>query len=437
MCRFKIYIGLFLLAIGISVKAQVKTFSFENVNVIPMNRDTILLNQRVIIEDGKIVRIEAANQTSEYPAGQQIKSSGKFLIPGLVETHFHQQNNIENEFKLLIANGVTSARNMAEYEGQDHIEIRDRARRNEILSPYYYTAGPYLKRQDFVHIDSVDAIVNFHKKRGYDYLKIADNLPKDIYVKLLESANEQGVEVVGHGQRKMPLEYSLRMKSIAHMEEFMNIFSTEQKRSDRFLLQAAKEIKSSGVVVSPTLGIFEMIGKYADKNKTKILNADENLKFLPKEYVNYWKSVNINYRRFDWFTTPESLKRLEDELQWQKRFTKILHERGVPLMAGSDTYGLFIPGFSIHHELELLQSSGLTNYETLETATVIPARYLNTISQSGTITEGKLADLVLLDKNPLEDISNTKSISGVMIRGQWFDRKELDRLLLDVEKDYE
>jgi imidazolonepropionase-like amidohydrolase len=83
--------------------------------------------------------------------------------------------------------------------------------------------------------------------------------------------------------------------------------------------------------------------------------------------------------------------------------------------------------------LELIHDSGLSNYETLKTATVVPARYLNTISQSGTVSEGKLADLVLLDKNPLDNISNTRTVSGVMIRGQWFNRKKLNKLLLDVE----
>lgn len=102
-------------------------------------------------------------------------------------------------------------------------------------------------------------------------------------------------------------------------------------------------------------------------------------------------------------------------------------------MAGSDTYGLFLPGFSLHHELELIRKSGLSNYETLKTATVNLARYFNAISQSGTVSEGKLADLVLLEKNPLNDISNTKTIVGVVIKGEWFDREKLDNLLLEVE----
>jgi hypothetical protein len=425
---------LILFFISISIcNAQTKVISFENVNVIPMNTETILMNQRVILAKGKILKIEPTSQKTTSKIDIKIQASGTYLIPGLVETHYHLQNNIENEFKLLIANGITSARNMAEYSGQDHIKIREQTQKNTILSPYYYTTGPYLKRNHLSTIDSVQKVIRYYKEKGYDFLKVADNLPKNIYLKLLELAHKEKIEIVGHAQRKLPLEYSLRMKSIAHLEEFMYIFNKEERNSLSFLKQAAKEIKTSGIYVSPTLGIFEMISRYADKNKSTVLTKDKNIKYLPKHYSGHWKSDKINYRTNSWFTTKESLARLEKELKWQKEFTLLLHNEGVPLMAGSETYGLFLPGFSLHHELELINCSGLSNYETLKTATVNPARYLNTIAQSGTITEGKLADMVLLDKNPLEDIRHTKTILGVNIKGKWLNRKELNKILLDVE----
>ena len=137
--------------------------------------------------------------------------------------------------------------------------------------------------------------MKFHKKRGYDYLKLADNLPKAIYLELLERAFEEKIALVGHGQRELPLEYSLRMKSIAHMEEFMNIFSMEERNEMSYLQNAAKEVKSSGIYVSPTLGIFEMIIRYADREKSAKLNADKNIKYLPKHYSDYWKSKKFGF----------------------------------------------------------------------------------------------------------------------------------------------
>jgi len=433
MCTFKTYLlVLFFIPLYIC-NAQTKVISFENVHVIPMHTDTIIMNQRVLIAAGKILRIEPASTKITNNIDLKIQASGKYLLPGLVETHYHLQNDIENEFKLLVANGITSARNMAEYHGQDHIKIREQAQSNRFLSPHYYTTGPYLKRNDLSDIAAVQKVISDHKEKGYDYLKVADNLPKNIYLKLLELAQKEKIEIVGHGQRALPLAYSLRMKSIAHIEEFMNIFTNAQRNSTAYLNNAAKEIKTSGIYVSPTLGIFEMISRYADKNKSIALAKGQHIKYLPKHYSDYWKSDKINYRTNAWFTTKKALFRLAKELAWQKDFTLLLHKQGVPLMAGSDTYGLFLPGFSLHHELELLNSAGLSTYETLKTATVNPARYFNTIAQSGTIAEGKLADMVLLDKNPLKDIRHTRSIMGVLIKGKWFDRKALNKLLLAVE----
>ncbi|MDY8134213.1 amidohydrolase family protein [Aquimarina sp. 2201CG5-10] len=436
MFRFNIsivaYCFLFLKS-SFLIQGQQKSLVFENVNVIPMDKDTILYNQRVIIIDGKISKIQSASIKPPKKVGVVIPSKGKYLIPGLSEMHYHMENNPENEFKMLIANGVTTVRDMAEYQGQDHINIRAQTNKNEILAPYYVTTGPYLKANDLKTTDEVINVVKKHHERGYDFLKIADNLPKEIYLKLLEETNKYNIPVVGHGQRQLPLEYSLRMKSIAHIEEFMNIFNAEQKADTIYLKKAAAQIKSSGIYVSPTLGIFGMISRYADDKKFEILKKKDEIKYLPERYSAYFMSDSIHYRTNTWFTAEESLIRLRKELEWQKEFTRILAEQKVPLLSGSDTYGLFLPGFSLHNELELINKSGISPYETLKTSTIYPARYLNTIAMRGTITEGKFADLVLLQKNPFSDIKNTKTIEGVVLKGMWLNRKTLNKMLKEVE----
>ncbi|UOQ69724.1 amidohydrolase family protein [Hymenobacter volaticus] len=117
-------------------------------------------------------------------------------------------------------------------------------------------------------------------------------------------------------------------------------------------------------------------------------------------------------------------------------FVRILFETGVPLLTESDTYGMVIVGFSLHREFALLQSTGMRPYNILLASTVTPARYLNTIATEGTIAVGKNANLVLLEKNPLKNISNTTSIAGVLLQGQWFNRKQLEQLLTEVESAY-
>ncbi|MGZ5247932.1 MAG: amidohydrolase family protein, partial [Flavitalea sp.] len=122
--------------------------------------------------------------------------------------------------------------------------------------------------------------------------------------------------------------------------------------------------------------------------------------------------------------------------RWIKKFSKILSDNKVLLLTGSDTYGMVIVGFSLHREFELLQDAGLKPYDVLLASTVNPARYLNTYSMEGTISEGKRANLLLLNKNPLTDIKNTQSIEGVFLKGKWFDKKSLESLLQQVETAY-
>lgn len=414
---------------------QNRKILIQNVHVIPMHIDTVLKNHNVLIYKNRIEKVVPFSSSVIVKYDTLIDGTGKYLMPSFSEMHFHNRTDIKNEFKLLIANGITSTRNMAEEKGQDQIAIKALASKLKI-APNYYTTGPYLQRNHLKTIKDVMVIVENHKKRGYDFIKLADNLPKDIYLKLLSEAYKNNIPVIGHGQRKMPLEYSLRMKSIAHIEEFMNIFTKEEMLNENFLKKAAKQIKSSGVYVSPTLGIFEMISNYADDKKHKNMLNNPELKYLPKYYRDYWTSDSVNYRQYKWFTAKESLKRLDKELKWQQKFTKILHEIGVPLLSSSDTYGLFLPGFSLHRELELINESGVSTYETLKTTTIYPARYLNTFSQEGSVNEGKIANLVLLNKNPLEDIRNTKTIRGVFLKGNFLSRKKLDKLLKEVENSY-
>ena len=420
----------------------------ENVNVIPMNEEVVLQNQRVVIVDGKIIKVEPSSNQSEIKADLRIDGTGKYLIPGLSEMHYHWRNNkrnIETDFKLLIANGITTARNMGEYDGQDHVSIRNKINNGQLFGPNYYTTGPYLQADKLQSIEDAIRVAKQHKDKGYDFIKIGDGreISKEVYLKLLDEALKQKIDVIGHGQHNLPLEYSLRMKSIEHVEEFIYIFNTTEdfkylNNNTAFLNNAAQQIKNSGIYVAPTLVIFEMITQYLDERKFSELQKNEEAKYLPAKDSIYWLSDKNHYRA-DFAGGKDVVGLGMDPLdffnsyfKWMKTFTKILSDHGVPLLSGSDTFGMVIPGFSLHKEFEFLQEVGLTPYEILKTSTITSARYLNTMAMEGTISEGKNANLVLLNKNPLENIANTKTIDGVMLKGKWFDRDQLDAMLLEV-----
>ena len=231
-------VTLLLCMVALSVKAEVT--AFEHINVIPMDSEVVLKNKRVIIDNDKILSIEDGSKVASIQIDHSIDSRGQYMLPSFSETHYHLTSNADEEYKLLLANGVTAVRNMAEYKeyeefGIDILAIKKQATQIHTLSPYFYTAGPlltteYLKTEK----DALD-MVNYHKAHDYDFIKIHGNLPEGIYLELLEAADKLDLPVIGHAQRHLPLEYSLRMKSIAHIEEFMYMFSKEQLTNELFL----------------------------------------------------------------------------------------------------------------------------------------------------------------------------------------------------------
>jgi hypothetical protein len=436
----KIKLALVICSYISSVHSQVNdTISIENVNLIPMDKEIILNNQNVVIADGKIISIEPYKRAVIQASHKVINGTGKYLLPGFSEMHYHwrnKQGGIDRDFKLLIANGITTVRNMAEYDWQDHVAIRDSISKGEKIGPNYYTTGPYLKSNKLKNIEDAIAVVKNHKVKGYDYLKLADNLHKDVYLKLLEEAQKHGVEVIGHVQREMPLEFSLRMKSIEHVEEFVYIFNNEQRNDPLFLKQAIEQIKTTGLVVVPTLVVFDFIVKCLDDTTFFKLNKRKSVQYMLPSDFNYWYSDENPYRKDLKGTVKNGvdvLQRLEGYFKWMKLFTKMLAEANVPLMTGSDTFGFVMPGFSLHEEFKFLQDCGLKPFEILKATTVTPARYLKSIDTEGTVSEGKNANLVLLNKNPLDNIKNTQSIYGVVFKGKWMNRKNLDNMLKEIK----
>lgn len=208
---------------GTGLKAQ--SIVLEGVNLIPMTSEIVLYNQRVRVEQGKITAIGPMDEKPAQPAELHIDAKGKYLIPAFSDTHFHQHRNdiadTELLFKLLIANGVTSVRSMAQWNQQDTVAIRQLAAKPEVLAPYYYASGPQVNADNVKNVAEALAMADLHHQRGYDFIKVHGNLDQQAYLALLERAALYGIPVTGHAQRHLPLHYSLRMHSLAHMEELV------------------------------------------------------------------------------------------------------------------------------------------------------------------------------------------------------------------------
>jgi len=417
------------------------TISIDNVNVIPMTGEGVLSNQKVVLANGAILLVAPADTPLPFNVRQTIDGTGKYLIPGLSEMHYHfRSGDIASDFKLLIANGITTVRNMAGSEGQDHLEIRNKKRSGTLLAPNYFTTGPYLTTPDIPTKEKAVELVKMHREKGYDFLKIAGNLPKDIYLELLEQARIYAVPVVGHAQRHLPPEFSMRMKSIEHIEEFLYL---PGKKEGTTLFNGSpnpesllRQLQSSGIWVGTTLAVFDFINACMDDETFHALQKHEHVKYLARKERESFLTEKNDYRKlrkleFDGVPAPVLFG---EYFSWMKSFARYLSDNGIRLLSGSDTYGMVIVGFSLHYEFELLQESGIKPYDILLASTVNPARYLQTYASEGTITEGKHANLVLLNENPLDDIRNTRTIEGVFLNGEWFNRARLDKMLQEVEE---
>ncbi|SDC64659.1 Imidazolonepropionase [Algoriphagus faecimaris] len=414
------------------------TLLINHVNVISMTSNEVLEDQEVWIVNQKIQRIQAASNSLKSGFYRVVDASGKYLVPGFHEMHFHwrnQQGGIERDLNLLLANGVTTVRNMAEYDWQDQVAIREKINSGEILGPRYFTTGPYLNSSMLQSEEEAREKVQLHIEKGYDFLKIADNLPENSYLILLEEAEKVGLPVIGHAQRALEIDYSLRMKSIEHVEEFVYLFEETQRNDENFMDSIVEEIKISGITIVPTLKVFERIVYYLNDSEFKKLEQVECSEYMLPGDRNYWLSDENPYRKDlkgKVLFGKDAEVLLAEWLVWMKDFTLKLAEAGVPFMIGSDTFGLVVPGFSLHEEMELLQDAGMDAFEILKAATITPARYLGTQAVEGTVSVGKNANLVLLHSNPLEDIRATKDISAVILNGKLMDRNSLDSLLKEV-----
>ena len=457
-------------------------YAISNTNIIDVENGQINSNMTLIIKDSyifEIGKIATFEISKEIPV---IDGTDKYVIPGLWDMHAHSSIDTITRsvaFPLWIANGVTGIRNMkadcydeeypCEKWGEVNINVA-KAWRKEIsagtlLGPRSILSSQYV---DGPRSDSSTVLspgtpehgrehVKFLKKRGVDFIKVYEELPRDVYFAVADEANKQGMVFAGHVSYEVKMSEAIKagQKSIEHccegnimdecsrMEDELRKKWSDALENETFnlgeiILDMANTydsekcdrlfelMKEYGTWFTPTLTATESQYPYYYDWQT-----DERLKYIPKSERDLWREWVDGYNLYfgEWDEESQKIMR-------KRRFEIILamHNKGIPLLAGPDSanQGVFW-GSSIHEELELLVMAGLSEREALKTATLNPAIFLEATDSLGTVSKGKLADLILLDANPLDNINNTKKINGVVTNGRYFNKKALDSLLLNVE----
>ena len=408
--------------------ANNNSFLITNVNIIPMSQDTILVNKMVYIKEGMIQEIA---DTIEIDNVEILDAKNKYLTPGLIDMHVHVWDRYE--LGLYLSNGITAVRNL--WGMPMHLRLKEDINNDEIISPMFFTTGPKLTGPEFIGDDNLQLTspdeakekVISYKDRGYDFIKTFYGLTEDIFDAVIEQAIISDIDIVAHPSQKVPYSYHFnpQIKSIEHAEDIVqqplnyNILDTLK------LKQVFNEFeKSKHSSFSPTLTVYNNI--YQMLIDDEIL-ASEDLQFMNPLI----KKVDSKAQFERWYDTKlrdsSIVKAIKDQHDLHLKIVKNLHKAGTTIICGTDAgIGVTIPGFSIHQELAFYKEAGLSNYEVLRTATVNASETHSIMNTMGTIEVGKVANLILIDNNPLLNLSALQNPSTVFIKGRKLNRDSLD-----------
>jgi len=412
--------------------AFAEKIAFVDVNVIPMDSNRIIAKQTVVVDEGRIVSIGPSKTVKPPKGARVIQAKGKYLMPGLAEMHGHipppnaGRKAIENTLFLYVANGITTVRGMLGSPGQ--LELRKDALRGVLVSPTLYLAGPSFNGNSVNSVAEAEAKVKQQKSEGWDLLKVHPGLTRAEYDAMATTARAEKIRFGGHVPEEVGLLHAIEMgqETFDHLDGYAEYLDARKSLDPVKLRDAVTRSKAAGVWVVPTMALWETLMGVAD---LKTLKSFPELKYWPEDQVEVW--TNAHAARVARPAMPiEEAKLL---VQNRLLILRALNEGGVRVLMGTDAPQQFsVPGFSLHRELQSMKASGMSNFAILESGTRNVGEYFANSDNFGQVKEGMRADLILIDANPLSDITNIRKISGVMTRGRWLDRKMIDQRLARI-----
>lgn len=459
--KILLFLSLIILGYSCAPTPQDSQIRITNANVIDIRDGEIMNAMDILIADGKIIGLEKS--PTIYPDDVQlIDGTRKFVIPGLWDLHVHLRGGeslAESNAALLplyLAHGITTVRDAGGDLTPNIMQWRQAVLRGEIDGPFIFTSGPKLDGTDptwegsieLTSVDEVSAALDSLENIGVDYVKTYDSsIPGEVYLEVIRQSEQRGLKVTGHMPMTVMIDDAIEagLDGIDHLYYVMKGTSSKEdeivaavkdgemgfwaavrelmesydaEKADAFYRKLAEE----NVAIVPTLHIDDVLSYLHEVDHSD----DDFLQYIPDDLEEtYQRRLRSAQRR------SESAIAFEEEMnQFFKQMVKDLQDAGVLLLAGSDSgaFNSFVyPGLSLHEELLAYQNAGLSPLQALQSSSLNGAKFMdaNTVFWRA---ESE-ADLILLNANPLEDISNTRSIHGVMQDGKYYDRETLDALL--------
>lgn len=409
-------------------------YIIESVNLLPMDRDTVLAGQTVVVREDRIVATGADGEVTVPSGASRIDGSGKYLMPGLAEMHGHippveQPDSLGNWVKdvlfLYLSNGVTTVRGMQGAENQ--LQLKSMVDDGEVLGPHLYLAGPPFTGNSVSSPRDAAERVREQHEEGWHLLKVHEGMSTAEYDSMAITANELGIPFGGHIPDDVELAHALEMgqQTVDHLDGYISYMNASEEPVSEEQLQRAVDLSlETGTWVVPTMALWESIIGAADWEAMKVY---DEVKYMPENVVENWNSF-VDDRQSG--TDRETALTVAEN---RIALLEALHEAGVPVLMGTDSPQIYsVPGFSIHREIPYMSQAGMSNYEILVSGTRTVGEHFSEMDSFGTVAAGQRADLVLLDGNPLEDLGNLRAPAGVMVGGDWIPREEIERRLEEV-----
>ena len=422
-------------------------FAIKNIAVLPMTSNQILLNQTVLIKDGKIVEI---GESIDFEANQTIDGKGKFLMPGLTEMHAHipvandgNDSLVKETLFLYLSQGITNIRGML--GNPYHLDLKKQVANGELLSPRIYTSSPSLNGNTIPTPEEARTKITQYQKDGYDFLKIHPGIKLAVWDEVEKTANEVGIPYAGHVPVEVGINRALesKYKTVDHLDGYLeglvppstNVDPTKNgffgyeftDLADETLMDdLVTKTLENGVGIVTTQTLFT---RWFSPTPPEVLLQAPEMQYMSPKTLFTWrqsKSQLISGATYD-------AEKWERFIAIRTKFLQKMDAAGVTFLLGSDAPQVFnVPGFSLHHELKTMVDAGISNFKILQSGTVNPALFFGAKGEYGTIEKGAAADLVLLDGNPLDNLEHAQKIAGVMVGKTWLPKVKIDKRLAQI-----
>ena len=441
-----------LAACGTGDESTSRALVLQHAIVIDGTGGPVITDATIVVEDGRIAALGPDSEIAVPRHAEVVNAAGQYVIPGLWDMHTHLSKARASALGLFVAHGVTGIRDM----GGDHQELlrwRAEIDAGDRVGPRIVMAGPYLESSENVERmrntpleemvepvertrvpvatpEEADRVVDSLAALGVDFLKIRTVTSPETYFAIARAADRVGLDLVGH-TFGVAIEDVIEsgQRGIEHV-----FFPPLDDRTEAERRAIFRRLAGNGAGIVPTLINFTYSAFAPDSLVQAVV--DDSLGVLEPRRAYLSRYLIEDWREQMAERDPALRALIEAVYTSSVRDLRAMGEEGVRIMPGTDTAILMIfPGSSLHDELALFVSElGMTPMEALESATRTPTEFLGLSDSLGTLQPGKIADFVVLSADPLANITNTKRVTGVALRGQWFDHQDIERLLRQVKE---